>query len=213
MARVESGRPAGVTMFPPRSKQAVVERADHSSAKSLVATRVTPESAHTPPASLAVTHRPPPPLPMHPQPPLLTGNEFVQMFYARPPHLNRAEPGLEHEIGHRHIAGLVQCGFPRIGRELREEFSGIRHRERTSLRGSDGVSSFREFCRIHRPLIRLLSTSNRKSPKVTVESGHRNSFDVAIQLPAANTRSPAPSSTRARPSRSDCCPHLLWITL
>ena len=70
----------------------------------------------------------------------------------------------------------------------------------------------------HEWLIRLLTTSNQNPLRATIASGDRNSFDVAIQLPAANTRSPLlaytpPNSMRARASRSLCLPHLLGITL
>jgi hypothetical protein len=83
------------------------------------------------------------------------------MLDTRSAHLDRAEVGLQHQIGHHVIPQTLQRRMPRIGRELREEFSGIRHRELTLLRGSNGLSPSHKFCRIHRPLIRLLRTSNQ----------------------------------------------------
>jgi hypothetical protein len=53
----------------------------------------------------------------------------LKMLDPGPTHFNRAQPGLQHEIGHGHIARALQLGFARIRLERREQRLRILHRE------------------------------------------------------------------------------------
>lgn len=93
--------------------------------------------------------RRPPPVPVHPQFPLLTRHVLLQMFNPRPTHLNRAESRLQHEIGHRDIAGALQVRLPWIGLQHRQQRLRLLHRQMPAGVLPTAGSPLNEVGRIH----------------------------------------------------------------